>query len=86
MTKPQYKLQPCDSTQISEHGFCPATNTLALRFKSKSGKGSLYHYPNVTVEKYAEFMAAESKGKFFGSQIKSNPAHPHTKIDETEGA
>lgn len=77
---PQVPLNPVKSSQIHAIGHDQATNTLAIQFKSKTGPGSVYHYPNVTAEQYAEMAKAESIGKHFGAHIKGNPKHPHTKI------
>ena len=78
---PSIKLTPVESSQIHSIGHDPATNTLAIQFKSKTGAGSVYHYPNFTAAQYAEFLKAESVGKHFGAHIRSNPKHPHTKLD-----
>lgn len=80
---PQVTMTPVESSQIHSIGHDQATNTLAIRFKGKAGPGSLYHYPNFTVEQFAAFQAAESKGKHFGAHIRGNAKHPHSKIKET---
>jgi len=77
------EMKEVKSSQIHSVGHDPATNTLAIRFKGKDGPGGLYHYPNCTAEKFKEFCECESKGKFFGANIKGHKDHPHTKIDET---
>lgn len=74
-------MKPCDSSQIATHGYDPVTKTMALQFKQKNGTTVPYHYANVSPEMYAEFEAAESKGRFFGQRLKSNAeAHPFTKM------
>jgi len=82
-------LQPCGSSQLKEFGYDPETRTLAIRFHSKKGAGSLYTYQNVPPEIFEGLKAADaaedqSVGKFFGANIKSNDAFPFTKIDEEE--
>lgn len=51
---------------LQSAGHDPETNTLEVRFKN----GSTYRYSGVSAEAHAEFMAAESKGKHFGTHIK----------------
>lgn len=77
---PKIDMHPVDSSQLAEIGHDEATNTLAIRFKSKKGPGSLYHYPNKSRELFLEFRAAESLGVFFGQRIK--PLNDHVKIEE----
>ena len=76
-------LMPCESSQIHSHGHDAATNTLALRFKNKGGPGQfVYYYSNYTADDYAAFLAAESKGKYFGAHIKDKTdKYPFTKIE-----
>jgi len=85
------ELTPIESSQIHAIGHDPATNTLAIQFKSKAGPGSIYHYANVPAEKYAAFQECESKGRFFGAEFKVKAEeYPFTKIepkkDEGEAA
>lgn len=77
---PAIVMHPVDSSQIAEIGHDEATNTLAIRFKSKKGVGSLYHYPNKTRDLFLQFRSAESLGVFFGANIK--PFNDHIKIEE----
>ncbi len=64
-------MVPVTSNQVAAVGYDPATNTLAVSFTR--GAGAIYHYPDVTPELHASFMEAESKGKFFGEQVKTLP-------------
>lgn len=92
VTKPQFTMTPCESSQIHAHGHCPVTNTLALQFKrTVDGKrvgGSIYHYANFTQADYDAFLKAESLGSHFGAHIKSAKnddgalKHPFTKQEE----
>lgn len=59
------------SNQIAAIGYDAATSTLAVTFTR--GPGHIYHYPGVSRETYDAFMAAESKGTFFGQHIKNLP-------------
>lgn len=63
-------LTPVESSQIAAIGHDAATNTLAVQFKNKKGLGNVYHYDNVPADVYQQFTAAESKGRFFGANIK----------------
>ena len=77
------------SSQVHSIGYDPETKTLAVRFHGKDGPGSLYEYSGIGPEKYADFMKAESKGKFLGKYIKAkddkgNLLHPFKKIAEKE--
>lgn len=65
---PAIELVPVESNQVAGIGYRPETRELAVTFKS--GAGAVYVYPGVSPELHAEFMAAESKGKFHGERIK----------------
>lgn len=64
-------MTPVSSNQVGAVGYDPATKTLAVTFAR--GAGAIYQYPNVPQETFDAFMAAESKGKFFGEHIKTLP-------------
>ncbi|WP_120967837.1 KTSC domain-containing protein [Comamonas sp. lk] len=64
-------MEPVESNQVKAIGYDPATKTLAVTFTR--GPGSIYHYPNVEPELHVNFMQAESKGTFFGKNIKELP-------------
>lgn len=64
-------MEPVESNQVKAVGYDPATKTLAVTFTR--GPGSVYHYPNVEPELHVNFMQAESKGTFFGKNIKELP-------------
>lgn len=57
------------SNQIACIGYDATRRTLSVQFTR--GTGAEYHYPNVAPETHDAFMAAESKGKFFGEHIKA---------------
>ena len=59
---------PVTSSTISSIGHDPATQTLEVEFKS----GKVYRYQDVSAEKHAELLGAESIGKHFGAHIKPN--------------
>lgn len=64
-------MEPVESNQVKAIGYDPATKTLAVTFTR--GPGSIYHYPNVEPGLHVNFMQAESKGTFFGKNIKELP-------------
>jgi hypothetical protein len=64
-------MTPVESNQVKAIGYDPSTKTLAVTFTR--GPGHIYHYPNVSSELHADFMASESKGTFFGTHVKTLP-------------
>jgi len=62
-------LSPVTSSQIESVGYDAESQTLAVKFKHSG----TYHYPNFPAEKHAEFLAAESIGKYFQINIKYLP-------------
>jgi KTSC domain-containing protein len=79
------KMVPVTSSNISEIGHDPDTNTLGVRFQARKGTpegtpGPLYHYANVPAEKHAALMAAtDSHTRHLNAFIKG--AHASTKIE-----
>lgn len=69
-----------ESSQIAAIGHDPETNTLAVQFKGKNGPGAVYHYRNFPARKFDAFMAAESKGKFFGENVRGKAEHEYEKV------
>lgn len=68
---PTITLIPCESSQIEGFGYDEASQTLAIRFLGKGvTPGSVYHYADVPLHVFTEMQAAESKGKFFGANIR----------------
>jgi hypothetical protein len=65
---PDIPMTQVDSSQVACIGHCAKTNTLAVQFKH--GAGHIYHYPGVTADMHAAFIAAPSKGKFFKERVK----------------
>lgn len=78
---PAIAMSPVKSSQIHSIGYDPATQTMAIQFHGKNGPGSLYHYANVSPEKHAEFIKADSIGIHFGKTFKNNTKdHPFVKV------
>lgn len=76
------EMKPVDSAQIMAIGHDPESSTLRIQFKKWDGSpGSTYEYANAPTDKHAAFMAADSKGKFFGEHIKPKAdVHPYKKV------
>ena len=62
------------SSQASQVGYDPATNTLAVELK----KGGIYHYAGVSHEAYSELLKADSFGKHLRANVIGK--HKHTKL------
>ena len=60
-------LQPVDSSLVGEAGYDAQTQTLAIRLVNNS---TLYLYQQVPANVYAEFLASDSKGTYFVTNIK----------------
>jgi len=72
--RPDIALTPVTSNQVKAIGYNPATKTLAVTFKNRTGAPApIYHYPDVLPELHAQFLAAESMGRFHGEHIKHLP-------------
>lgn len=66
---PAIALTPVESSRIAAIGH--EGDVLAVQFKRKDGSlGPTYHYPGVGADVYAAFNEAESKGKFFESNVR----------------
>lgn len=81
-------MTPVESNQVKAIGYDASTQTLAVTFTR--GPGHIYHYPDVGPELYADFMASDSKGTFFGTHVKTLPfekfAAPKPEGEEVESA
>lgn len=64
-------MTPVESHQIAAVGYDASRKTLQVSFTR--GSGAIYQYPNVDPKVHTDFMAAESKGAFFGQHIKALP-------------
>lgn len=71
------------SSQIHSIGHHAPTLTLAIRFRTKTGRGSLYHYQNVPAEIFGDLSGAASVGSYFAKHIKGHPNDfPSVRVDE----
>ena len=62
------KMIEVESSNIQAIGFDPKSSTLYVTFKPMSD----YSYSGVDKDVFEEFLASESKGKFFHQYIKNN--------------
>lgn len=69
-------LVPVKSSNIKAVGYDPAARSLTVQFNS----GANHRYDDVSPEKHAAMMAADSIGSYFHANIRS--AHPSSKVDE----
>lgn len=67
-----------ESSTIAAAEYNRETQTLSVMFKRKGNTQDRYDYPNVPEELWGRFVAAESKGQFFGSYIR--PVYDGTHI------
>jgi hypothetical protein len=58
--------QSLDSSVFASSAYSSATRTLYLRFQS----GEIYCYFDFPPEEYRNFLAADSKGKYFAGHIR----------------
>lgn len=77
-------LTTIDSSQINAIGYSEATQTLAIQFKNWKGEiGATYHYADVPLDVFNAFNEAESKGRYFGANIKPfDKKYPYVKVAE----
>ena len=79
------ELKPVTSSQIHAIGYDPVKQQLHIQFfryakGSDPAPGPIYEYDGITPEQHAALVAAESTGKHFGANIKSNSAIKYRKI------
>jgi hypothetical protein len=72
-------LQPINSSALKAAAYDPASQTMFIQFPS----GNIYAYPEVSTDTWAAFQAAESKGKFYGQNIKGTFTGTPVKEDQT---
>jgi len=75
--EPPVEQIPVESSFLSHLGYDPNSRTLAVRFSS----GTLVHHHGVPPELHAAFVAAPSKGKFYGVAVR-NKFEPVTQTGE----
>lgn len=70
------KMTPIESSAIAAIGHDPLTKTLAVQYKRD---GSIYHYENVSAQKYKGIVDAASSGERLNKNVLLPAAHPYTK-------
>jgi hypothetical protein len=73
-----------ESGLIASIGYDAATQTLEVEIITHRPKNVVYTYSPFSPERYAEFMAAESKGKWFLKNIKPDKSLTYKKVGEIE--
>ena len=68
---------PVDSTVLQLAAYSAQRRWLYLKFKS----GEIYRYFDFPPEQYRDFLAAESKGTYFGKYIRANNSDTNTFLD-----
>ncbi len=66
---------PLRSSTVSSAGFARKSRILEIEFQS----GAVYRYRGVPENVYAAFLAAESKGRYFGAHIRGKFAFEKVK-------
>lgn len=68
--RPPIALARIVSERVAAQGYDPVTRTLAVQFKPKPGVlAPVYHYPEVSAEQYATFIAPETAGSLTSAKI-----------------
>ena len=68
--RPSIPLARIESPRVAAQGYDPTTRTLAVQFKPKPGDlAPVYHYPEVSPEQYATFIAPETAGSLTSAKI-----------------
>jgi hypothetical protein len=73
-----------ESGLIASIGYDAATQTLELEIITHHPKNVVYTYSPFSPERYAEFMAAKSFGKYFLAKIKADQTLPYKKVGEVD--
>lgn len=64
-------MTPVESSQIAAIGYDADSKTLAVQFPGRGpNPGDVYHYFGVEPQVFTDLLESESKGKFFGANIK----------------
>ena len=79
--KKEIERQKVESSQIESIGYDAENKTLEVEFKNG---GAIYQYYNVDAATYDGMVAAESKGKFLGKNIKGHFAFMNVKKREVQ--
>jgi len=76
----EIKRQPLDSSVLGSAGYDAKTRVLEIEFHS----GAIYRYLEVPGEIFRRLLAAESKGRFFGANIRDKFRSERVKFRDTK--
>lgn len=76
-------MQEVDSSQIESRGYDATTKTLRVKFRRTPEP---YDYFDVPAEKWAEFLEADSPGRFLATEIKGTFDFKKLEKEEPDGA
>lgn len=82
-TKSDINLTPCESSNVKGYGYDAASRTLGVQFKAG---GPVYRYADVPPEVADGLASAESKGKFFATEIRNKFEHSKPERNPQEQA
>lgn len=68
--------KPVESSHIKSVGYDPTSETLVVEFIGEK----VWSYKPVTMEQYADMTSANSVGKYFHKNLKTNASITATKI------
>lgn len=69
-----------DSTTMRSVGYQAKSRILEIEF----GSGAVYQYLGVPARIYQQLLRAESKGRYFNSEIRD--VHPYVQVNRTRAA
>lgn len=63
---------PIESSNLASIGYSADRETLAVEFKPRAGmvRGPIFHYKGVSQQQAVALLEAESKGRYYATQIK----------------
>ena len=68
--------EPVQSSTISSAGYSRKSRMLDIEFRT----GAVYRYQDVPASVYAAFTAAQSKGRYFGAEIRGKYVFEKMKV------
>ena len=74
------RRKPVDSSTMRSVGYEAESRILEIEFDS----GAVYQYLDVPLRRYEELQAAESKGRYFNSEIRDS--YPYVQVGRSRGA
>lgn len=72
---------PVKNSRFKAVSYDTATRVLYIKFNpDKNGDSAVYSYANVEPQRFQEFIAAPSLGRYFGDHFKSSKDYPYRKV------